>query len=154
MGWAVRTEFRNASQFPLTVELMDRIWAFVEPLLADICAHLHMQSLPKRKNLWNIQYYGEGSYGRRHKDDVNGTYRVSMLYYFCSPQRAFTGGSFLLCDKHASNGSAIPNRFTGIPFADNVLVAFPSEQSHEATNIHCLKKGIRYGRLAVLIHLG
>ena len=154
MGWAVRTEIRNSSQFPLTVELMDRIWAFVEPLLPDICAHLHVQNLPERKNPWNIQYYGDGCYTRRHRDDVGGGHRVTMLYYFCGPQRAFTGGNFLLYDKNASNGSAIPNRFTGIPFADNTLAAFPSERSHEATNIHCPKKGIRYGHLAVPIHLG
>jgi len=154
MGWVVRPEIRNSSQTPLSVDLMDRIWTFVRPLLPDICALLRIRDIPDKKGSWYLQSYGGGGFGHRHTDDLGGVNRISMVYYLCFPQKTFTGGSFLLYDRDASDGGACPDGNTQLPFVDNLLVAFPSERSHAITLVNCPQTGIRYGRLAIPIHLG
>lgn len=146
-------EFRSSREAILPSHLIDPLWEDVKALVPALCRNFMMPEFKPNSARLRMVHYGDGDYGKAHKDDCGDLQGITAVYYLSFPQAAFEGGDFILFDMNKEKDELDRARFTQIPFADNQLIAFPNNVFHEILPVSCPGNRFEDGRFTIPIHI-
>ena len=96
----------------------------------QILQRLRVRPFRIKKRSLNCLAYEDGGFFKRHIDFLPGDFyprRVTWIYYFFKEPRAFAGGDLVFFEGAKEVARIVPS--------SGLLVAFPSQMSHEATSV-------------------
>lgn len=121
----------------------------VRAALPDILPALGLEPFEVRDIQMTLSATCDGGFGKPHRDDINTSARISLLYYFHSNPKGFTGGDLMLYDRLEDPNGWDLSRSTLLEHTDNMLIAFPCSAMHEITRVTAMSEGFRHARFAV-----
>lgn len=121
----------------------------IRTALPGIIAALGMQPFGIREIRLSLSATRDGGFGKPHRDDINTSARISLLWYFHSNPKGFKSGDLMLYDRLEDPNGWDLTRATRIEHTDNMLIAFPCSAMHEITRVTCPSAEFRDARFAV-----
>ena len=121
----------------------------IRTALPGIIAALGMQPFAIRELRLSLSATRDGGFGKPHRDDINTSARISLLWYFHDHPKRFEGGDLMLYDRLDDPNGWDLSRSTRIEHTDNMLVAFPCSAMHEITWVTANSAEFRHARFAV-----
>jgi len=138
------------------IGIVDADWArqLIAPkilhCLPELFETFAIEPFPARDLTVNVTLTHNGHYGRPHVDVLDGSFKISFLYYFRRRPRQFRGGDLLIYDQPKDQlGGYNPSLFTKIDHRDNLFLAFPCEYCHEITEVETGSAKFEDGRFAL-----
>ncbi|MEM7698152.1 MAG: 2OG-Fe(II) oxygenase [Verrucomicrobiota bacterium] len=113
------------------------------------------EPLTRAKFRWRLDVTPDGGFARAHQDTMEPSDRLTILYYYHTHPKRFTGGDLLLYDRQPDDpNSFIADQFTTIRHTDNLLVIFPNERFHQVTRVSAESDSLLDARLSVACFAG
>ena len=140
---------RSQSGMLQVPEIREILEAPVRAALPRIVPALGMAPFEIRDIQFSLSATGDGGFGKPHRDDINTSARISLLYYFHSNPKRFEGGDLMLYDRLEDPNGWDLSRSTRLVHTDNTLIAFPCSAMHEITRVSGESGEFRHARFAV-----
>ena len=140
---------RSQSGMLLVPEIRAILEAPISAALPRIVPALGIEPFEIRDIQLSLSATCDGGFGKPHRDDINTSARISLLYYFHSNPKRFEGGDLMLYDRLEDPNGWDLSRSTRLLHTDNALIAFPCSAMHEITRVTSESGEFRHARFAV-----
>lgn len=109
--------------------------------LPQIAKFLDVDTPSEEKITFNFLHGMSGHYGSAHSDDYGNGLKITLLYYFHSLPKAFSGG-----DLEFYNNLEGDEVIGEIKYQNNTIIAFPSNKVHGVTKVRDCNGVFKDGR--------
>lgn len=139
LGVSRQNELREIFEDLVRKELTDAVRAMCREPLVD----------PEFR--WRLDVTPDKGFARIHQDILRPNDLLTVLFYYNTQPKRFTGGDLLIYDRLPEDPE-LPraDHFTTIRHEDNLLVIFPNERFHQVTRVRCDSSSIFDARLSVV----